>query len=162
MKKKTIKKIAGLMKSHNISLDDLRKELNQDHFDLLIEVNGERKRVPYLTGKNLNVVGIFPFKKLNVYLETDETAETYRRGADESRLPTISFWEDLEKIRKQLNKDLADLNKPVIEGCYFATTPYGQSDFNYIIAYVKDEEKMRSDWYGDSEKAIIRYLGCLE
>ena len=170
MNQKIIKRIVGLMNLHGISLEDLAKELNQgkkvklvnEHFDLLVEINGKKKRVSYQEGKELKVLGIFPFKQLNVYLESDETEETYRRGADEQRIPSLSFWQDLASYREKLNKDLADLNKPVIEGFYFATTAYGSSDLNWIISYRKGEKFMGSDYYGDQEKARIRYLGVLE
>ena len=174
MKKKIIKRIAKLMNLHGISAAEIEKERklaekeqrkenkNLQTFDLLVEdENGKKCRVAFEDRGDAKVLGIFPFAYSSVYLDVDETEETFRRGADEDAIPSLSFWKSLEGVRKKLNQELASLGLPIIEGCYFASTPYGFTDLNWIIGYVPKEERMRSDYYGNSEKAKIRYNGML-
>lgn len=175
MNKRIIRRIAKIMNLHGISAAEIEKERklaekeqrkenkNSQTFDLLVEgENGKKCRVAFEDRGDAKILGIFPFAYSNVYLDVDETEETFRRGADEDAIPSLSFWKSLEGVREKMNQELASLGLPIVEGCYFASTPYGFTDLNWIIGYVPKEERMRSDYYGSNEKARIRYNGMLE
>lgn len=166
-----LNRIAKLIVLHGIPLEEVEKEVtklrtkrqkadDEAHFDLLVELaTGKRQRVPFdeYHGKG-RVLGIFPFQFSSAYLASEETEETTRRGCRESNIPSIAFWEGLEDIRELLNKELASLNLPIIQGCYFASTPYGGTDLNWIIGFVPKDKRMQSDYYGNNELAKIRYV----
>lgn len=164
MNKIIINKIIELMKSHGISLEDIATAMqesktptvNEHRFDLLVEENGKQLRLPYAQGCRNNVVGIFPYSWSEVYLETSEHEETSRIGVDEDNVPVVNLWKAMHPILDALNSELKSLNLPVVEGNYFARTPY-RSDLNWIAKFGK--EGVDADFYPDTTKAKIRYIG---
>lgn len=171
MNKIIIKKIVNLMKNHDIKIDEIVKAINEQQtvqsnknrqhpFDLLVEEDGVKRRLPFELGRDKKVLGIFPWSVANIYLEVFETEHTTRLGVNEEDIPPVSFWKSIFKIVDVLNETLTSIGAPVIDGSYFAGTPYPYKEcFNYIVQFKKDAEDLLTDFYTDSTVAKIRHFG---
>lgn len=159
-KTKEIQKILEIMNSKGINIDDLtayclEQELLKQQFDLLCEIDGVKKRLPFAKGKNLNPIGIFPFKD-NVYLELAEQPNSKRCHVVEDKVPMLGLWEDIFKIKDILNDKLAELKAPQLKECYFARKE--DSDANWIVGFLRYPH-LAMDYYNNDVMAKIRYCG---
>ncbi len=163
-KELALQNIRDIMQQCNLSLNDVSNYLGTmaiSNFDLLCVIDGKKKRVSFPEGKELNPIGIFPFKSDNSYLEFEQRDITYRQFADERRLPTESFYKKINAIRVELNESLRFLQKPVLYGSYFAISDY-HKDANFIVFFdERNAESLPSDFYNNDEQAQIRYWGTI-
>ena len=110
MKQQIIKQITKLMRQHEISIKDLKKIIDSaDNFDLLCEVNGKFVRLPFEDGYEKKIIGIFHSRHSNMFLYVDETPETLRDEANEFKIPTVRYWEEIFKVKDELNNTLVSL-----------------------------------------------------
>ena len=129
--------------------------------DLLCVWGKKRVRLPFVVGRFMSPIGIFPCKGDDRYLELEETGETLRNVAEENRLPPESFCEKVFAVQDEVNRCLALLHAPLLQGEYFAKGEYLQ-DVNWIVVLGDDNaETLPSDYYEDSETAKVRYFGTL-
>lgn len=170
-KKEQILQIVQTMRQFDISMEDVAVEYyvstqqtNENtinKFDLLMRNELNTLRVPFRKRdefKELEVVGIFPFKEKNFYLKLEELSETKRSYAYEYKLPSVKEFESLFEIRNSLNKALILLNKPILNGYYFAKSNLKFSSApNIIVAFDDVSETMPYDAYDTDETAKIRY-----
>ena len=163
-KELALQNIRDIMQQCGLSLNDVRTYLRTmaiSNFDLLCVIDGKKKRVSFQDGKELNPIGIFPFKSDSRYLEFEQTMYTYRKFSDEKRLPPESFYKKINTIRVELNECLSLLKKPVLYGAYFAISDY-LKDVNWIVAFdERNTESLPNDFYDNDEQAQIRYLGTI-
>ena len=76
-------------------------------------------------------------------------------------LPPESFCEKVFAVQDEVNRCLALLHAPLLQGEYFAKGEYLQ-DVNWIVVLGDDNaETLSSDYYEDSESAKVRYFGTL-
>ena len=162
-KKKEIKKVLQMMQDKEVTLDDViaycsAKE--EPQFDLLCEVNGTLRRLPFIKGKALNPIGIFPLRE-NIYLELDEKPLGSRPACLDKILPPLEFWEKVFKIRKQVNACLAKLHAPLLEGVYFGedTTAKAEDDILNWVAKMVDCPETITTYCSWSTHAKTRYCG---
>ena len=139
-KKNALTLIKQLMQEYGIMIYEVAQMFDAD-FDLLCIKDGKKVRLPFDSGKNCNPLGIFPFKDMNIYFELSETSETSRIFADARRLPAEAFCDRVCEIKDELNEYLKILQKPLINGCYFAVGE-NLSGLNWIVGF--DDE---TDWH---------------
>ena len=134
---------------------------DNNQFDLLCQVRGEKKRLPYFMGQFKDVIGIFPFKDSPLYLYTHETEITVRLGANEKKIPTLEFWRKIFEIREDLNKTLVNLNFLPLDGRYFARD-VGSSYVEDVVFFKKDDNQSTELSHTYHSRAKIRYFGTFE
>lgn len=162
-KKSAILDILRQMHFNGISIEDLREEMSRNpeflpmKFDLLCLVNGVPRRLAYDKGKDLEPIGIFPFKG-NWYLELFQSEGQLRADADENRLPDRDLWLEVYKIRDDLNAQLKIMKQPLLKGEYFARG----GKLNWVVKFNGADEAMPENYYDDDTTAIIRYGGSLD
>lgn len=162
MKQKVIREITKLMHQHEISINDLEIIMNTTtKFDLLCEVNGNLVRLPFDKGVNEKIIGIFHSKHSNMFLYVNETSESLRVEANEFKIPTIRYWEDIFKIKEELNNTLINLGFDEIDGRYFARSMH-LTQANWIVRFSKNLDRLTSDYYENRETAKIRYFGLFQ
>ncbi len=122
------------------------------NFDLLCEVNGVKKRLPFNEGKNLNPIGIFPFKETGLYLLLNEFGECERTTVAEDKIPTLYQWMQIFNQKEDINCALMQLKKPVLNGNYFAR----QHNMNWIVLF-SNHSPMPADFFEKNAQAKIRY-----
>lgn len=167
-KKEQILQIVQIMRQFEISIDEIETEYNAlpsapkyetlYAFDLLMKNEQRTLRVPFRKineFKGFDIVGIFPFKERNFYLKLEERKETKRDYVYEPALPSLNDFQDIFLIRHSLNKALRLLQKPVMDGYYFAKR--GLSMTNIIVYFDDVSENMLYDTYDRVETAKARY-----
>lgn len=163
-KKKALKKIAEIMRKNNLSCNEVINFVNTQNidlpeFDLLCLVSNKLVRLPFAEGKDYNPQGLYPFKNDKRYICVRESGMIYRRFADENLLLREDFCEQIYPLRKQINNALSLLNKPLLQGCYFAVGKT-LSDQNWIVSFDDNPtNQLASDYYDDDEPAKIRFFG---
>ena len=161
MKQQIIKKIVELMKKNKININEVEAALKREiQFDLACEVNGKIVRFPFDIGFSEKVIGIFPNKRSNIFLYVEETKETHRKDANEFKIPTMIFWEEVFKVKDELNDALLSIGFQEIEGCYYARSSYLPAT-NWIVAFKEGLSHLATDFYDTDETAKIRYFGFL-
>lgn len=140
-----------------------QKEVEMPDFDLLVEVDGKKKRIPSSQGikmERTQIIGIFPFKDDSTYLELEETEECLRKTADKTRtIPEQEFWEKVYAVRHQLNAAFSRLEKPQLSGYYFTIGSFFPT-MNWIVSMDDNmNETISNDYYPDNEMAKFRYCG---
>ncbi len=169
MKEKALQEIVQIMQEHNLTIDEVMafaeenllprrfQEGSFEQFDLRCLVYGVWKRVPFEEGKDQRAIGLFPFKDDNHYLGFWE-GEFSRKFANEERLPTIDFCEQLLPLLPKINLALDILGKPRLQGDYYARA--NRSDgLNWIVTF--DESRLDSlpcDYYDTPDMAKMRYV----
>ncbi len=161
-KLEALKKITELMKENDISVINIRNftEAREYHdYDLLCVCDGRKVRLPFNKGKNLNPIGLFPLSDSFSYIELNELPEALREHADVARLPEVSFCEDMCLDIKGINNHLRKLDKPILQGEYFAIGKFLQ-EHNWIVKFDEPCTELSSDYYDEeAKKAKIRYCG---
>ena len=164
-REKALQKIAEIMRKNNLSCNEVinfvnTQNINLPEFDLLCLVSNKLVRLPFAEGKNYNPQGLYPFKNDNRYIRVMESGMIYRRFADENLLLREDFCKQIYPLRKQINKALSLLNKPLLQGCYFAVGKT-LSDQNWIVSFDDNPtNRLASDYY-DDVPAKARYFGVL-
>ena len=130
-------------------------------YDLLCVVDGKKVRLSYDDGCFRKIYGIFPFKDSPLYLHAIETCYTTRFGANENKIPSIEFWQDLFKIKDDFNKVLGNLGLSILDNCYFATSSHLPSA-NWVVYFYAKSNELRTDYFGSLKEAKIRYFGTFE
>jgi hypothetical protein len=171
-KEQIIKQIKNLMQEHGITLSDLVTELdevkvvskkapslNMD-FDLACIGHGCKiSRYSFEIGRYFDPIGIFPFKDSPIYLFFDEEPMKQRLGLIEDSIPSIELWKNLFFIRKEINKKLLELKKPILEGCYFSEPKTPLNLENWVVEFKNEESCLLYDAYNNSKLAKVRYVG---
>lgn len=134
MKKRTetiIDDIIQIMKQNSIFCNDItsrmrkltnfeihkRDDRNKAPFDLLCEIGGVYRRVPFDIGKRYEVLGLFPTLSDEYILV--EQGDCRTRMVNEYRIAPLGLFEKINKNLKEINEILMCLNKKKIEGFYF-------------------------------------------
>ena len=122
MKRQIINQIIQLMENMGITTEDIIIATNEracrKAMDLLCEVDGVKKRLPFEEGKSKKIVGIFPFAN-DIFLYVEER-ETVRTDVDETKIPSRDIFDELHKVRAELNEALSSLGLPIVDGFYFS------------------------------------------
>ena len=166
-KQKKILQILEIMQESQISVEDIQ-EAAHNNFDLLCKIHNSLRRVPFEKGKDLNPIGIFPFKNDNTYIVFDglghiANQNTKMQYAQEHQMakvniPTVDFFEKLFAVKYQLNATLVALKKPEFRDAYLARSPKYIPQANWIVAFFDDQEHLSSDFYESKEEAKICYI----
>ena len=90
----------------------------------------------------------------------EETEETHRKDANEFKIPTMTFWEEVLKVKDELNDALISIGFQELEGCYYARSSYIPTG-NWIVSFKKGLSHLASDFYDTNETAKVRYFGFL-
>ena len=165
-KKQTIAIILNMMRVDGITFDDLkearlaalRPKCTED-FDLLVECDGVRQRVPFADGKGLNPIGIFPFKDAPFYMEFKETEPGEYPVKLKDLLPGANSFNRLANIMPELNAKLEELKQPVFEGTYWLNG-HEWSGIGYWIGKV-ERNKVDTTYMDERHQAKTRLLGYL-
>lgn len=164
MKQKIINQIIQLMENMGITTEDIiiatNERASRKPMDLLCEVDGVKKRLPFEEGKSKKIVGIFPFAN-DIFLHVEEREETVRTDVDETKIPTCDIFDELHKIRVELNEALSSLGLPIVDGFYFAEPIITMHQPSWIVGWNK-EGKFCSDYYDTNVQAKVRYCDIFE
>ena len=163
-----MRRVAYIMSRESVNLDEAVKRVNtrsgdgekpviNHDFDLLCFSDGKLVRLPFLVGKDRNPIGIFPFADDNVAIDLEEKGETVYADADKHLLPEHDWCKKVYPLKDKLNVCLKKLGKPTLKGCYFVKHYY-MEDAVWIVSFDDCNLGMPSDYYGDNEKAKIRYV----
>lgn len=141
-------------------MENIQKPQTEETFDLLCEVNGELKRLPFETGRDLNPKGIFPRKNLKFWLSLDETGMLpFPDPKDKDKLPDEDISILLQEVRHELNDKLSELGKAPLRGDYWLNG-HELSGIGFWMARFY-EGVLKVDYYDSSHKAKVRYIGHL-
>lgn len=166
-KQEAVQQILGIMQDNNITVADInamikaqsRPQINES-FDLLCEVNGTRKRLPFDTGKDLNPIAIFPRQNLKFFLSLEETGMIpFPPVKDKDQLLDEDLCTLLMDVRPELNEKLRELGKPILSGDYWLNG-HEFSGVGYWIANIR-EDRLRVDYYDARSVAKVRHIGHL-
>ena len=179
-KQESILQILKIMQENEITLADIKKTITKKpksakkvspkvkNFDLLCNINGSYKRLPFEIGKNLNPIGIFPFADQKDYIVFNglghfansntkmHYSQTHRIA--QVQIPSVDFFEEIFKIRQDLNKALTALNKPEFKGPYLAVSPDYIPEANWIVAFFEGTDSLACDFYESKEEAKVCYI----
>lgn len=169
-KQEIIDEIVNLIKNNGITVEDIAKSLRKqkitDCFDLAISDGGcSVIRLPLSVAKDMNPLGIFPFKDSPIYLELDERDDWARTNAEaDIRLrnvsfPTRDFCEKISRILPELNTVLKTLKSNPLEGRYYETSPYYLPYANWIVSFCEKDSSCGDDFYDYRERAKTRFVG---
>lgn len=164
-KQRALLQILGIMQESDLTVTDIenaQKAQNQpkaeETFDLLCEINGSLKRVPYETGKELAPKAIFPRKNLKFYLSLEETGMVpYPKEDEKDKLADEDLCTLLMEIRPELNEKLRELGKPLLSGDYWLNG-HELSGIGYWMARIR-EDQLKVDYYDSLHRAKIRHIG---
>lgn len=169
IKKTETLKIIGIMQKYGITIADIKEEeenirrpKNPRAFDLLIEVDGTKMRVPFDEGKDKNPIAIFPRKDLTSFLYLEEEPETVcpARLEDRRQLLTENFSALLYDVRPELNARLRQLGKPELVGDYWGYA-HELSGCGYYMARFDFRKQLEFSYYDANHRAKIRRMGRL-
>ena len=155
------KKLSKRLQAHEIAIRTLKFCELGDEFDLLCVVDGQKKRLPFSTGRQLSPIAIFPFAHDAHYIELDEQENKKHtdKDVDNSRLLDREFCEHVYKIKDRINLYLQALNKPLLQGGYLAESNYMHGS-GWIIGFDDNEfNTLASDYYGGNLPEKLRYSG---
>ena len=179
-KQESILQILKIMQENEITLADIKKTITKKtksakkvspkvkNFDLLCNINGSYKRLPFETGKDLNPIGIFPFADQKDYIVFNglghfangntkmHYSQTHRIA--QAQIPSVDFFEEIFKIRQDLNEALTALNKPEFKGPYLAVSPDYIPEANWIVAFFEGTDSLACDFYESKEEAKVCYI----
>lgn len=166
-KNEAIQQILEIMEQNDVSIANIQqaqRAKNQpkidETFDLLCEINGVLKRVPYETGKDLDPKAIFPRKNLKFYLSFEETGMVpYPPLSEKDKLADEDLCTLLMEVRPELNERLRELGKPILSGDYWLNG-HELSGTGYWMARIR-EDQLKVDYYDAKHKAKIRIIGHL-
>ena len=166
-KKEALSKILAIMDEHgDLSVADISAALRarqypkpEENFDLLIEVAGKKKRVPFEEGKSKNPIGIFPRNGLKFYIELDETGMAeFPNEEAKAAFPDEEMCTLMQDVRNELNEKLRELGKPILSGDYWLNGHELSGHIGYHMARFRDG-KLKVDYYDASRRAKIRRFG---
>lgn len=165
-KKQTIAQILNMMRVGEITFEDLkearlaalRPKCTED-FDLMIEVDGVRQRVPFAEGKGLNPLAVFPFRDAPFYMEFKETSPGDYPVKLKEQFPGVNTFQRMADIMPELNEKLKELGQPIFEGTYWLNG-HEWSGIGYWIAKVH-KNKVDTTYMDERHKAKVRLLGYL-
>ena len=166
-KKEALQEILKLMETSGVTTAEITAALKaksmpkiEETFDLLCEVNGELKRLPFETGRDLDPKAIFPRKNLKFYLSLEETGMIpFPDEKEKDRLPDEDLCTLILEVRPELNEKLRELGKPLVSGEYWLNG-HELSGIGYWMGIIR-EDRIRIDYYDSSRKAKVRYIGHL-
>ena len=163
MKQKIINQIIQLMENMGITTEDIIIATNEracrKAMDLLCEVDGVKKRLPFEEGKSKKIVGIFPFAN-DIFLYVEER-ETVRTDVDETKIPSRDIFDELHKVRAELNEALSSLGLPIVDGFYFAEPIIITWQPSWVVGWNKVGD-FCSDYYDFDVPAKVRYCDIFE
>ena len=151
------------MQLAGITVEDLKQEIQSNpdflpqKFDLLCLIHGVPHRLPFDKGRNMNPIAVFPFAG-NWYLELAQDEGILRHHAGESRLPDRDIWLEVYKLQDQLNAQLRIMDKPLLDGVYFARG----GKLNWVVKFDGNRIAMPEDSVSSTTVAIARYCGSLD
>lgn len=163
-KQNEIESIVKTMMQHNITVEEISKHFYQvfkenSPFDLLCVQDGKFKRVSFDIGKELNPIGIFPDKASPYYLCLDKLwGKKSSLNIDESKVPTVDFFNLLFTKREQLKKAFTELGIYDMEGTYLV---YHYSTKKWCtVGFYYQNIRMSARYIGDSDEYVsVRYFG---
>ncbi|MEE6206640.1 MAG: hypothetical protein VZR95_01120 [Alphaproteobacteria bacterium] len=166
-KQEAVQQILGIMQDNNITVADITATIKaqsrpqvQENFDLLCEINGIRKRLPFDTGKDLNPIAIFPRQNLKFFLSLEETGMiSYPAANEKEQLADEDLCTLLMEVRPELNEKLRELGKPIVSGDYWLNG-HELSGVGYWMARIR-EDQLKVDYFDASKKAKVRHIGHL-
>lgn len=139
-KKQQIQHILEVMNKFGISFQDIVNNSNSHYFDLRCTIQGKQVRLPFEQGKNYEVVGIYPFPNVDLYIYTQEGKEEDRSDTWEDKLVPLEIWQCLFQIKEALNNCLSELGLPIFEGLYFARHDYDNWVVNVTIQQIENKD----------------------
>ena len=165
-KQNEIESIVNTMMQHNITVEEISKHFHQvfkedSPFDLLCVQDGEFKRVSFDIGKELNPIGIFPDKASPYYLCLAKLrGKKSSLNIDESKVPTVDFFNLLFTKRKLLKKAFTELGIYDMEGAYLANYKVYPAKKWCIVGFYCQNLRMSARYIGDSDEYVsVRYFG---
>ena len=163
MKRQIINQIIQLMENMGITTEDIIIATNEracrKAMDLLCEVDGVKKRLSFEEGKSKKIVGIFPFAN-DIFLYVEER-ETVRTDVDETKIPSRDIFDELHKVRAELNEALSSLGLPIVDGFYFAEPIIITWQPSWVVGWNKVGD-FCSDYYDFDVPAKVRYCDIFE
>ncbi len=166
-KEEALRQILGIMDEQGeLSVADIAAALRarqypkvEETFDLLVEVFGERKRVPFESGKDMSPLAIFPRKNLKFYIELDESGMVpFPDEKAKAEFPDEEIAVLIQEVRDELNEKLRELGKPILSGDYWMNGHELSGHIGYWMARFRDG-KLKVDYYDATRKAKIRRFG---
>ena len=166
-KEEALSKILAIMDEQcELSVADISAALRarqhpkpEESFDLLVEVFGEKKRVPFESGKGMSPIGIFPRNGLKFYIDLDETAMVeFPNEEAKAEFPDEEMCTLMQDVRNELNDKLRELGKPILSGDYWLNGHELSGHIGYHMAKFRDG-KLKVDYYDSSRRAKIRKFG---
>ena len=129
-KQEVLRQIAEMIAQNGVTLDEVTDAVNHlpilEQFDVAVVKDGFNLRVPFSKRDKMEVIGIFPFKDCDYYLNLSEInyktrAQASKEAKDNEAIPPIWFWQKVANISTSLNNALKQLDALPISGTYFAT-----------------------------------------
>lgn len=155
--------VARVMCYNGISLDDIAEALKkippEEKFDLAVRTKeGRIVRLPVNDANiKLDVVGVFPFKDDEGYLELGETDEVKMKDKLQNEVPTMEDFAKLSSIRKPLNELLEHIGGLPLSGRYHTVQVFGDVRRCYpFYVFDIDTKKFDASFEHGELKAKIR------
>ena len=121
--------VARVMCYNGISLDDIAEALKKippdEKFDLAVRVKDKVCRLPINDANTkLDVVGVFPFKDDERYLELGETDVVVMKESAKDEVPSLDDFRRLGSIISPLNKLIEHVGGIPLSGLYHTLMDY--------------------------------------
>lgn len=165
-KKQVIAQILGIMRENEISFEELKQARLDalrpkctENFDLAVIVDGVAKRVPFLEGKAMDAIGIFPLGGSPTYVEFAVTEPKDYPVELKKRLPGVNTFNLWANIMPELNQKLKELGQPIFDGTYWLDG-HEHSGIGYWIGKVV-KGKADTTYMDERHKAKVRLIGYI-
>ena len=158
--------IARIMCYNGRSLSDIKRALDkippEEKFDLAV-CNKDGKIVRLSVNDmniKLNVIGIFPFKDDERYLELGETDAQVMKDNLKDEVPTLDDFRKLSSIVVPLNALIESIGGIPMTGCYHTVTDFGgvRRCYPYYTIDVISRRVNASFDHGELRAKIRRFI----
>ena len=162
-------KVIEAMQKNEVTPAEIMEALSKpkpqsgERFDLLIEENGELKRVSFEEGKDKSPKAIFPLNDFPTYLFLEETGmQLFPDLKDKERLMDEHLCMLIKPIRHELNDKLEVLGKAPLRGEYWLNGHEFSGTGYWTVKFYEGELKWMPreiEYNNPKHTAKIRYIG---
>jgi len=145
-KEEVLQEVIRLICENGLAMSDVERGLAimpaKEKFDIAVkDERGYINRLPFALHSSVdrcNIVGIYPIKDCDHYIELAEEPYIHGGKIDRHKLPKERYMKRLSEIIKPLNNALAELGAPPMQGIYHAR-PDDSSLLTYITVMFGDD-----------------------
>lgn len=163
-KEEALQEVINLMCEHGLATSDVERGLAilpaKEKFDLAVkDEHGYINRLPFSLHSAIDrekIVGIYPLKNSDYYLELGEEAYIHGNKVERFKLPSEHYMDSLKGILRPLNAALLELGALEVKGIYHARLSNDAS--SHVIVYFKSDGVMEVHPSGRFAPAKCRYV----